>query len=129
MDSVKPGPAAARMLWLATLFLVAIGIAIVVRRALQLSAPSPGPPRFPGAGALDAGFARHHALTMVHIIPGLLFMVMGPLQFVRRLRNRRPGLHRWTGRVVLASGAIVGITALVMSPQMAIGGATETAAT
>ena len=30
MDSVKPGPAAARMLWLATLFLVAIGIAIVV---------------------------------------------------------------------------------------------------
>jgi uncharacterized membrane protein YsdA (DUF1294 family) len=33
------------------------------------------------------------------------------------------------GRVVLASGMIVGSTALVMSPQMAIGGANETAAT
>ena len=78
---------------------------------------------------MDAGFARHPLLTMVHIIPGLLFVVLGPLQFVRRLRSRRPGLHRWTGRVVIASGMIIGITALVKSPQMAIGGANETAAT
>jgi uncharacterized membrane protein len=129
MDSVKPVPAVARLLWLITLFLVAIGIAIVVRRAVQLSAPSPAPPRFPGAEALNAGFARHRALTMLHIIPGLLFVVLGPLQFVRRLRNRRPGLHRWIGRVVLASGVIIGTTALMMSPQMAIGGASEIAAT
>jgi uncharacterized membrane protein len=129
MDSVRPGAAAIRILWLATLVLVAIGIAIVMRRAVQLSAPSPAPPRFPGAEALDAGFARHRALTMVHIIPGLLFLVLGPLQFVRRLRSRLPRWHRWTGRVVLASGAIIGTTALMMSPQMAIGGANETAAT
>ncbi len=66
---------------------------------------------------------------MVHIIPGLLFVVLGPLQFVRRLRASRPKLHRWTGRVLLASGLTIGITALVMSPQMAIGGVNETAAT
>ena len=56
-------------------------------------------------------------------------MVLGPLQFVGSLRRRKPGLHRWAGRVVLASGGIIGGTALVMSPQMAIGGANETAAT
>src|SRR5579859_2958251 len=33
------------------------------------------------------------------------------------------------GRVVLASGIIIGSTALVMSPQMAIGGVNKTAAT
>ena len=33
------------------------------------------------------------------------------------------------GRVVLASGIIIGTTALVMNPQMAIGGANEVAAT
>jgi len=108
---------------------VAIGVAIVIRRTLQLFAPSSAPQRFPEAAALDAGFARHRLLTMVHIIPGLLFVVLAPLQFVGKLRSRRPGLHRWTGRVVIASGLIIGGTALVMSPQMAIGGANETAAT
>jgi uncharacterized membrane protein len=77
----------------------------------------------------ETGFARHPLLTMAHIIPGLIFIALGPLQFVRALRIRRPGLHRWMGRLVLVSGMIIGCTALVMSPQMAIGGAIETAAT
>ena len=127
--SAKPSPAITRILWSITLLLVLIGIAIVARRTLQLFAPSPAPPGFREAAALDANFARHPLLTMVHIIPGLLFVVLGPLQFVRRLRTRRPGLHRWMGRVVIASGMIIGGTALVMSSQMAIGGANETAAT
>jgi uncharacterized membrane protein len=87
------------------------------------------PRNFPEAAALDAGFAPHRLLTMVHIIPGLLFVVLGPLQFIQTLRNRRPALHRWTGRVVIVSGMIIGVSALVMSPQMAIGGANEAAAT
>jgi len=58
-----------------------------------------------------------------------VFVVFGPLQFVAGLRRRRPALHRWTGRVVLASGLVIGVTALIMSPRMAIGGAVETAAT
>lgn len=78
---------------------------------------------------MDAGFARHRLLTMVHIMPGLVFMLLGPLQFARRLRSRKPRLHRWTGRVFLVSGFLIGVTALVMSPQMAIGGTNETAAT
>ena len=118
-----------RAIWLFTLFLVAIGVAMVIRRTSHILAPSPAPPGFPEAAALDEGFARHPLLTMLHIIPGLLFMVLGPLQFIPALRSRKPRLHRWTGRAVLASGAIVGTTALVMSPQMAIGGVSETAAT
>ena len=102
---------------------------MAIRRILHLFAPSPAPAGFPEAAALDAGFARHRLLTMVHIIPGMLFMVLAPLQFVRRLRSRWPRVHRWTGRVVVASGMIIGGTALVMSPQMAIGGVNETAAT
>jgi len=118
-----------RILWLITLVLVLIGVAIVIRRTLLLFAPPPAAPQFSQAAALDAGFSRHRLLTMVHIIPGLLFMLLAPLQFVRTLRSRRPRLHRWMGRVVIASGMIIGTTALVMSPQMAIGGANETAAT
>jgi uncharacterized membrane protein len=126
---VKPGPAIIRILWAITLLLVLIGVAIVIRRTLNLFASSPAPRNFPEAAALDAGFAPHRLLTMVHIIPGLFFVVLGPLQFIQTLRNHRPALHRWTGRVVIVSGMIIGVSALVMSPQMAIGGVNEAAAT
>src|SRR5207249_2067076 len=103
------------------------GVAAVVRRMLLLVV-SPSTAVGSSAG-FDEGFARHPLLTMIHIVPGLLFVVLGPLQFVRTLRTRRPALHRWIGRVVLASGLIIGISALVMSPQIAIGGINEMAAT
>jgi uncharacterized membrane protein len=66
---------------------------------------------------------------MMHMVPGLVFVLLGPLQFVRKLRNRKPGLHRWMGRAVLVAGLVIGSSALVMSPQMAIGGVNEMAAT
>jgi uncharacterized membrane protein len=126
---MKPNPALVRILWAITLLLMLIGVAIVIRRTLALLAPSPAPSNFPQAAVMDAGFARRPLLTVLHITPGLLFILLAPLQFVRRLRNRKPKLHRWIGRVVLVLGLIIGCSALVMSPQMAIGGANETAAT
>jgi uncharacterized membrane protein len=126
---MRPKPALVRILWAITLLLMLIGVAIVVRRTFALFAPSPPRANFPDAAAMDAGFARHPFLTMLHITPGLLFILLAPLQFVRRLRSRKLKLHRWMGRVVLASGIIIGSSALVMSPQMAIGGPNESAAT
>jgi len=126
---MKPNPALVRILWAITLLLMLIGVAVVMRRTLALLVPSPAPPNFPEAAAMDTGFARHRVLTILHITPGLLFILLAPLQFVRRLRNRKPKLHRWIGRVVLVCGLIIGGSALVMSPQMAIGGPNETAAT
>ncbi len=114
-----------RLLWSVVIFLMVIGVAIVVRRTLALSGI--GVSR--NAAGLDAAFVRYRVLTMVHILPALFFILLTPLQFIRGLRTRRPRLHRWTGRVVVVSGIVVGITALIMSPQMSIGGVSETAAT
>lgn len=117
-----------RVLWLSTFVLVLIGVAIVTRRALILFgvvAPSPLSESAPP----DDGVARYASLTMLHIVPGFVFIVLGPLQFVSTLRTRRPRLHRRIGRVVLGSGLVTGVTALAMTTQMAIGGATERAAT
>ena len=125
----KPQPAILRVMWTVTLILALIGVAAVIRRMLQLVDPSPASPKFPDGAALDAGFSRHPLLTMIHIIPGLLFMILGPLQFVRTLRTRRPAVHRWIGRVFMIVSLLVGGTALVMSPRMAIGGVNETVAT
>jgi uncharacterized membrane protein len=109
-----------RALWACITFLSLIMILVAARRILHLSSPSVD---------LDAGFARHPSLTLAHIIPGLAFVVLGPFQFMPGLRKRRPTLHRWMGRIFLADALIIGITALIMSPAMAIGGIIETAAT
>ncbi len=116
-----------RLLWAAVIFLVIIGLVAVLRRMFHLT-PSPAPPGFPEAAILDRGPIEHPLLTLVHIIPGLLFIVLGPLQFIPRLRTRRPRFHRWAGRVFVGSGAILGISALIMSPVMPVGGVNETVA-
>jgi uncharacterized membrane protein len=115
------------LLWTGVIFLALIGVASAVRRTVSLvgvfesgHAPSINP--------VDSSFAEHPLITLIHILPGLLFMLLGPLQFIKGLRRRRPVLHRWTGRIFLICGAIIGVSALTMGSIMPIGGVNETAA-
>ena len=127
------------MLWALVIFLAFIGIVVAARRIVLLlpvvltGYHAPGPPPNPIAAqfmVLDDLFARYAVLTLVHIVPGLLFMILGPLQFNSALRARRLEWHRWSGRVFVVCGAIIGVSALVMSFAMpAIGGANQAAAT
>jgi uncharacterized membrane protein len=128
MECRSLAPTLSRVAWLATFLLMLIAVAMVARRTLSLAGVLPPATAFPEAAAADASFARHALLTMVHIVPGLIFVLLGPLQFVKALRTRRPRLHRVMGRLVLASGLVTGVTALVMTTRMAIGGALESAA-
>ena len=67
-------------------------------------------------------------MTLLHIVPSLLFVLLIPLQFVTSLRRRHPRLHRWIGRVTLTLGAVVGISALRLSADP-VGGIVEASAT
>jgi uncharacterized membrane protein len=109
-----------RALWICVSILSLIMIAVATRRILHLSSATEG---------MDAAFTRNRLLTLAHIAPGLAFIVLGPFQFAAGLRMRHPALHRWMGRVVLALALVIGITALIMSPRMAVGGSLEIAAT
>ena len=120
---------ATRWVWATVIFLAAIGIAAAARRTLVLFWPVQFGGKFPPAAAMDAGFARHVALTLGHIIPGAIFMILAPLQFVPAIRAKHLSFHRWSGRLLFVSGLVIGISALVMSYTMNIGGANETAAT
>jgi hypothetical protein len=118
-----------RWLWGITILLVLIGVAIVTRRLIFLNDLDTSGKYAPGKSPVpDDGFAAHPLLTLIHIVPGLLFMLLAPLQFVKRLRNGYPRVHRLTGYVVLVSGLIIGSTALAMGFIMAIGGIVETLA-
>ncbi len=126
MSVSKP---ASRFVWTAVIFLVVIGIAAVTRRTLVLLWPSLSGGKSNPAAVLDAGFARHMALTLVHILPGGLFLALAPLQFMPSIRQKHLQFHRWSGRVLVVCGLIIGVSALIMSYTMNIGGPNETAAT
>src|SRR6266498_3250872 len=95
----------ARTLWITVTLLALIGLLAVTRRAVHvISVITSGyqPPRNPVSAQTDNGFEKHPVLTLVHIIPGGLFMILGPLQFNRRIRARHLAFHRWSGRVFVA---------------------------
>jgi hypothetical protein len=126
-------------MWCAVIFLAFIGTAVAVRRMVHVvpvlvnDYHPPPPPANPVAAqfsALDDLFARYPLLTLVHIVPGLLFMLLGPLQFSSTIRARHLWWHRRSGRIFVICGLVIGITALVMSFGMpAIGGVNQAAAT
>lgn len=114
----------AKTLWIFVFLLVFIAVAAVLRRTLALA----GFLTSAQTAGLDLHFIQHRALTLVHILPALLFILLAPLQFVTRIRARTPRLHRWLGRFLVCLGFIIGLSALLMNFTMAVGGINEIAA-
>jgi uncharacterized membrane protein len=125
---MKPNGALVRFLWITVIFLAFIGLAVATRRTMVLLEPPKVSARNNPAANLDAHFANHRALTLAHVFPAMLFMVLGPLQFVRGLRSKYPRVHRCSGRIFLSASAVVGITGLTMAFRKTIGGVDEKAA-
>ena len=125
---MKENRAVLRFVWVAVLFLAFIGIAVATRRSIVLVRPGALSARNNPAAELDAAFADRRTLTLAHILPGILFMVLGPLQFVRGLRSTYPQVHRWCGRIFLTASAAVGVTGLTLAFGKTIGGVDEKAA-
>jgi uncharacterized membrane protein len=136
---MKTGIWRRRALWGAVIFLAFIGVAVAVRRMAYLvpiavhgyHPPAVNSnPRLAQFAALDDLFARYPILTLIHIVPGILFMILGPLQFSSTIRAQHLRWHRLSGRVFVICGLVIAISALVMSFGMpAIGGANQAAAT
>jgi uncharacterized membrane protein len=135
---MKDARRAGRLVWGAVIFLAAIGSAVALRRMVHLVPVVIGGYRPPAAvnpalaqlTALDDLFARYPILTLVHIVPGLLFMLLGPWQFSATIRARHLRSHRRNGRIFVCCGVVIGVSALVMSFGMpAIGGVNQAAAT
>lgn len=127
-EATSPNRTLVRFLWIALIFLAFIGLAVATRRAIVLFKPGAlSSPRNPAAD-LDAHFASERMLVLTHILPAMLFMILGPLQFARGLRSHYPQMHRWSGRIFLAASAAVGISGLGLAYGKTIGGMDEKAA-
>lgn len=116
------------ILWVGVSILVLVGVGVAIRRELYLTRIVE-PLVNPKYGPFDAAINENSFLTWLHIVPGTIYLVLGVLQFVKRLRTGYPQLHRWFGRICVTAGLIIGSTALLMSFITPIGGLNETFAT
>lgn len=111
-----------RFKWVVLYGLCFIGAAAALRRIAVLLWPGPLSEGTQYA-YLDAQFASHRALTLMHIVPALVFVVLLPFWFSPRVRQSLR-LYRRLGWVLLVLGAVVGLTALPMAAKP-VGGTTE----
>lgn len=68
-----------------------------------------------GAPPPILGNAFANPFLVVHVIAGVIALVIGPLQFVRRIRERRPMVHRATGMVYVAATIVSAPAGLVLA--------------
>jgi predicted membrane protein DUF2306 len=90
------------------LWFFSLAIALVSYRFLALGLEAAFP------SMLGHITARRLAFVL-HISASPIALALGLLQFLPRLRGRRPAFHRWTGRVYALAVLIGGAAALVMA--------------
>ena len=57
----------------------------------------------------------------VHAFSSGVALILGPFQFLSGLRQRRPTLHRWMGRIYLSGILLGGLSAFIIAPGMISG--------
>ena len=78
---------------------------------------------------LDRKFAADWVLTLLHIVPGGIFLVFALLQFSERVRSRHIRFHRWSGRVLVVAAFAAGVTGWYFGVLTPYGGLSEGSAT
>lgn len=72
---------------------------------------------------MRAAYEAHAPVIYAHVFAAAVALLLGPLQLSTWLRNRHTALHRWSGRVYLGIGVLVGGSAAFYMAWFAFGGA------
>ena len=109
--------------WVVVILLVFVGLISIVGRLyvvvgtmLDVSFIESDPTSF------DGRYNANPILTLSHLVPGFLFMLLGPFQFIKNVRAKWIQLHRWSGRVFIVSSLIAGVAALVVTVRLPVFG-------
>ena len=71
---------------------------------------------------MKAVFEAHPIGIYTHIFASIVALVLGPFQFSGALRQRYTVVHRWSGRVYLLVGVLIGGVSGLYMAQFAYGG-------
>ena len=84
--------------WRLVVVLLILEIAFVSALRYVIGSEAQPPPILANAFA--------HPFLVIHVVAAMIALLVGPLQFVRRLRTRRPAVHRAFGKAYVAAIAI-----------------------
>lgn len=102
------------VLWQGFVLITSVIIALVSLRILVLGMEV-------GYPELMHHFPDRVTLFWGHVIGASLALLIMPFQFWKGLRARRPGLHRWMGRVYAISILVGGLSGALLAPYAATG--------
>lgn len=71
---------------------------------------------------MRANFQAHQLGIYTHVFAATIALLLGPFQFIERLRRKRPRLHRISGRIYLGVGVGFGGLAGLYMASFAYGG-------
>ena len=106
-----PGRGRRRAGWLVPAGLLALAVIPVLGAIGRIVEVLGGPEVLP----TDTRFAASPGPLIVHIVASVFYAVLGAFQFSARLRRRRPGWHRRTGRLLVVLGLAVALSGLWMT--------------
>ncbi len=100
-----------RRCWPAPMALVALSAIPLTAGVLRLIQLAGGPVVIPANHRFDA----FQLPLVVHIVAASTYALLGIAQFVPRVRRSHPTWHRYAGRVAVAAGLLVAISALSLT--------------
>ncbi|MEL6250833.1 MAG: DUF2306 domain-containing protein [Bacteroidota bacterium] len=100
--------------WLGPILLLLLGSLNILSGAFQLDSIFQGPDL-----PIEETESPHYHLTpfpiVVHIITGIIFNLLGPLQFAPAILKKWPQYHKWMGRILALSALGVAFTGMWMN--------------
>ncbi|MGC1497335.1 MAG: DUF2306 domain-containing protein [Sulfitobacter sp.] len=111
-----------------TVLLYAVTLPVILGGVAKLETVSTVPA--PSVDWIAQRYLDNPIASILHILPGLIFLAIGPLQFAPFVRNNYRKLHRMMGRLFIISGFISAVAVIWMVFIFpAIGGALTQIAT
>jgi uncharacterized membrane protein YozB (DUF420 family) len=109
-----------------TVLIASVLVFAAIRFAVDVPNITTG--RLPHPDDFEYRYARYPWLAYAHILPGIVYLLLAPLQLWRGFRSRHLRWHRRIGRVAIVSGLLSGSFAIVFGSFQAFGGPLESAA-
>ena len=114
-------------IWLAIGLLILIVLVFAgIRVATDLPNVLGG--RLPDPESFERRYAEFPWLAYAHVAPGVLYLLLAPIQLWRGFRVRHYAWHRRIGRVAVLAGLVAGVFGIVFGIFLAFGGALQAAA-
>ncbi|MFT7111403.1 MAG: putative membrane protein [Porticoccaceae bacterium] len=110
--------------WLTVIGLIAVAMTSLIGRAIFLIDAHAIENLVPEEqfNPFDIRYYQQTIATILHLLPGFLIVILGPLQFIPMVRKRWVNFHRWSGRVYILCGVTGAVTGFLIGGLNPFGG-------